>query len=95
MNSNDHGNLTFQDSADCTEANAGRVGSNEFLFAEALTAETETPILRMCVPARIHALIRLAGGFVEDDMQALDCEDYPKLLLRTCTLVLDLKKAHE
>jgi hypothetical protein len=49
----------------------------------------------MCVPARIHALIRLAGGFVEDDMQALDCEDYPKLLLRTCTLVLDLKKAHE
>ena len=93
VNSDDCGNLTFQDAADCTEANAGRVGSNEFLFAEALAAEPEPTILRMCVPARIHALIRLAGGFVEDDMQALGCEDYSKSLLRTCTLVLDLEKA--
>jgi hypothetical protein len=49
----------------------------------------------MCVPARIHALIRLAGGFVEDDMQALGCEDYPELLLRACTLVLDLQETHK
>jgi hypothetical protein len=49
----------------------------------------------MCVPARIHALIRLAGGFVEDDMQPLGREDYPETLLRTCTLVLDLKEAHK
>ena len=92
VNSDDCGNLTFPDAADCTEANAGRVGSNEFLFAEALAAEPEATILRMCVPARIHALIRLAGGFVEDDMQALGCEDYPKLLLRACAFVPDLEK---
>jgi hypothetical protein len=93
MNRDDCGDLAFQDAANRAEPNAGRVGSNEFLFAEALATEAEAPILRMCVPARVHALIRLAGGFVEDDMQALGCEDYSKLLLRTCALVLDLEKA--
>lgn len=92
MNRDDCGDLAFQDSTDRTEPNAGHVGSNEFLFAEALAAEPEATILRMCVPARIHALIRLAGGFVEDDMQALGCEDYPKLLLRACAFVPDLEK---
>jgi len=45
MNWHDRGNLSFQDSADRTEADACRVWSKEFLFAEALAAEAETPIL--------------------------------------------------
>jgi hypothetical protein len=92
MNPHDCGNLTFQDAADCAEANAGRVRSNKFLFAEALAAETETPILRMCVAAYVHALIGSTSRLVHDDLQALTHENYSELLLRTCEFVPDLKK---
>ena len=92
MNAHDCGNLTSQDAADCAEANAGRVRSNKFLFAETLTTETETPILRMCVPAYVHTLIGPPSRLVHDDLQALTRENYSELLLRARALVPDLKK---
>lgn len=39
VNRHDRGDLTLEDSADRTEAYACRVGTDEFLLAEALAAE--------------------------------------------------------